>query len=83
MLSRFRWLNPVLQRFGRKIIESRIGHWHVVDGKAKRTSIPAGFRLARKGEWEGVKDDATELERFAAANAKHIAEVERQLRISH
>jgi hypothetical protein len=72
-MGRLRFLNPLLARFGRQIVELRVGHWFVKPGGGLgRISRPAGWYLARRGEWEGVPEGATALDRFRAAHAKEI-----------
>lgn len=59
------FVNPILALFGRKYIQSYIGFWHVrPDGKIGRNTYPCGWRLARRGEWEGMANGVTELDRF-------------------
>lgn len=61
-------LNVLLMPFGRKLIEAHIGHWYTKDGKLHRESRPLGYhRLARRDEWQGLPDTATEMDRFIAS----------------
>ena len=67
-------LNPFLTIFGRKIIESRMGHWSVnpLTNRLQRKTYPTGWRLARREEYEGLAENATEFDRFAAKHKKEI-----------
>lgn len=73
MLGYLRWLNPALACLGRQIVPLNIGFWSVMPGgglACSRSQI--GWYLARRGEWQGVADNATALQRFAAAHRVEI-----------
>lgn len=73
MLGYFRWINPALAYFGRRIVPLTIGHWFVEPGGGLGCSRhQIGWYLARRGEWEGLPDNATGLERFAASHRAEI-----------
>ncbi len=57
--------NKMLGIFGFKIIQSYIGFWS--GDPPRRTTYPIGWRLARRAEYEGVPDGATELDYFRAS----------------
>ena len=72
MLRRLRWLNGLLGRFGYQIVETHVGHWSMAGDRRVRTLIPNGYRVAGPGEWEGLGDKASELDRFIARHRREI-----------
>lgn len=58
-------LNPLLGIFGRRIVRSYIGRWS--GWPPVRTIHPIGWRLARRTEYEGLPECATELDRLMAS----------------
>jgi hypothetical protein len=66
-------LNPVLVIFARKIVRTYIGRWSVDHNRELvRRTYPIGWRLARRAEWEGVPEGATEMDRFIASHKGEI-----------
>jgi hypothetical protein len=73
MLGWLRWFNPALGCFGMKIVPLTMGHWFVKPGGGLGCSRhQVGWYLARRGEWEGLPDDATALQRFASSHREEI-----------
>jgi len=65
--------NIVLGVFGRRIIRSYIGHWYIdSSGRSTRRKIFIGHRLARREEYEGLAESATELDRFVQSHKDEI-----------
>lgn len=65
-------LNPILAIFGLKIIRVHIGHWS--GSPLVRTVHPLGWRLARRPQYQGLPEDATELDRFMAEQGMHYSQ---------
>jgi hypothetical protein len=70
-LGDFRWLNPVLAHFGRKIVPLTIGHWFVEpDGGLACIKRQVGWYLAGPGEWEGLPENSTAFQRMIIASRR-------------
>jgi hypothetical protein len=66
-----RFINSILPYIGRKVVRSCVGFWSIKPGGGLyRTSIPVGWRLARRSEYEGLSDNATELDRFIVSEGR-------------
>lgn len=72
-----RWLNPMFERFGFRMVELHRGHWLIVNGRLKCARYPSGvWRFVRADD---LPHDATGLERFAHINAVEIARRKRAM----
>lgn len=62
-----RMANPLIRWTGYQFIISYVGYWtHDEAGRPLRAQEPCGYRLASRPYWEGLPDDATEMDRLLA-----------------